>query len=290
MSKIGKAMLGIAAALLLASSGSAAAQQAPVVPAYVQVQFPTVPRQFCSEADYWRFINEVINPQYLLAAENAEKAARFRAAVESAINDYVQSDRPVPASLTALRKQAAADYAAHLRLSSEIDRLRGVAKQTPIIDCSAAQAQSQLPSPYSRYGSMPYSIQPAVYRAYMQFRDGRERCDPQAMDAALSELARLAKLAYDAFEGIATSYPGPFDQSDTPENQEYWGAEADKNYSARMLQKARAEARDCPRGVSPTEIFGGIAGMILNPPRDERDDVYRQDEQPPQEEEPPPPE
>jgi hypothetical protein len=231
----------------------ASAYQAPAAarPSYGPVQFPTVPKRFCSQQEYWRFLNDIINPRYLKAAENAEKAARFRAAVEEAINGYVQAGQPIPGELLVLRRQAAEDYAEQQRLSDEIARLRDQARRTPVVDCSNNKALGDL----LRVGVgalMPGDRGSRAPHSYSEFRDARERCDRAAMDAAIRELEEEAREAQERLNGIGDSMQGgPMDQADTPENNAYFAAEADAKEARRLLERARAEARTCPRSTEP---------------------------------------
>lgn len=114
----------------------------PVRPQIGGLAWPEMPKQFCTWEEYWKFINEVINPRYVQAAENLEKAAKFRSEVEQQVNDYVQQSKPVPAALRALRRQAIADVAEQQRLSDEAERIRGAAKAIPVVDCGQQPRQT----------------------------------------------------------------------------------------------------------------------------------------------------
>ncbi|MEO5578793.1 MAG: CAP domain-containing protein [Sphingomicrobium sp.] len=114
----------------------------PTRPSIDPLGWPVMPAFFCNWEDYWKFINEVINPRYEKAAENAEKAAKFRSEIEQQVNDHVQNDRPVPTALQALRRQAIADVAAQNRLFQEAEEIRGRAKAIPVIDCSKQGTQT----------------------------------------------------------------------------------------------------------------------------------------------------
>jgi hypothetical protein len=231
-----------------------AQQGLPVRPAYEPIQFPTVPSRFCSQEEYNRFLIEVINPQYLKAAENAEKAARFRAAVEAAINTYVQAGQPVPTALLVLRRQAAEDYAEQQRLSDEIARLRDRVRQTPIVDCGGQVLRNILQMGIGAMTPDQGQGHASASRHYARFKDARERCDRSAMDAALRDLEEDVREARDRFQGIADSMQGgPMDQADTPENNEYAAASGEYNEARRLLEKARAEARTCPRATEPPQ-------------------------------------
>jgi hypothetical protein len=231
-----------------------AQQGMPVRPAYEPIQFPTVPSRFCSQEEYNRFLIEVINPQYLKAAENAEKAARFRAAVEAAINTYVQAEQPVPTALLVLRRQAAEDYAEQQRLSDEIARLRDRVRQTPIVDCGGQVLQNIFQMGIGALAPDQGQGHASASRHYARFKDARERCDRGAMDAALRDLEEDVQEARDRFQGIADSMQGgPMDQADTPENNEYAAASGEYNEARRLLEKARAEARTCPRAIEPPQ-------------------------------------
>lgn len=220
----------------------------PQAPTYPQVTFPTVPTHFCSEEEYWRFLTEVINPQYNRAAENAEAAARFRSQVEQAVNAHVQAGRPVPADLRALRARAHREFAEQQRLSDEIARLRDRMRRTPIIDCSKKEPShgSLLPPP-SRYGPVsPNSLHALIYGAYSDFMDARQRCDLAVMNREIAELERHAREAKEAYDGIAMGMQGPFDQEPSPENLAFWAAEADMKAAQRLLDRARRERASCP--------------------------------------------
>jgi Cysteine-rich secretory protein family len=241
----------------------AQAPSLPRPPTYAPVNFPTVPTQFCSQDEYWKFINEVINPPYLRAAENAEVAAHFRTQVEVAANAYVQAGKPIPAALNALRRRAQAELTEKDRLSDEIAKLRDRARRTPVVDCSKPKpaAESAL-SP--RYGlARPDSTNARIYRAYSQFMDARERCDREVMSAMVAELERLAAEAKASYDGIASSYQGPFDQEETPENLAFWSAEADMRAANQMLTRARAEQARCPCNQPPRSVAAGPAAPAL---------------------------
>jgi hypothetical protein len=226
----------------------------PQAATYEPVGFPTVPTHFCSQDEYWRFINDVINPEYLRAAENAEKAAAFRASVERAVNGYVQAGRPIPADLAALRRRAQSDYAEQQRLSDEIAKLRDRARHTPVTDCSKQeQSHGSVATPRGEI-RLPGDSNGRLYRTYSAFADARDRCDRAAMAAALTELEDMAKEARESAEGIADSMQGgPLDQADTPENHAYWEAEADRKTAEQLLARARAAQARCPcNPLTPT--------------------------------------
>ena len=96
----------------------------PQRPSYDPLNWPPMPPHFCSWDEYWKFINGLINPLYEKAAENAERAAKFRSAVEQAVNDHVQNDRPVPPALAALRRQAIADVAEQIAFPASPSEIR----------------------------------------------------------------------------------------------------------------------------------------------------------------------
>lgn len=127
----------------------------PQRPAYDPLNWPPFPPHFCSWDEYWKFINERINPLYEKAAENALLASRFRTQVEVAINNLVQADKPVPAALQALRRQAIADVAAQDRLSRESEDIRRRAKAIPVIDCRQPTQQADTPRTEVRTGQAP---------------------------------------------------------------------------------------------------------------------------------------
>lgn len=231
--------------------------QFPVPPTYAQIGFPTVPTHFCSEAEYWKFINEVINPQYLRTAENAELAARFRSQVSQAVNSFVQAGRPVPASLRALERRANSEFAEQQRISARMAQLRGRAGRTPIIDCSKERkAGGTAGTSTNRFDIVrDGDLGEHLWRAYREFEDARDRCDLAKMEAALAELERLAKYAHEIFSGIAMSlHGGPFPNQDpTPEEWEFYDAEADHKAAQRLLARVRAaRAAECYPCVAPS--------------------------------------
>lgn len=233
---------------------AAATPPLPQPPTYARILFPTVPKHFCSEAEYWKFINEVMNPPYLQSADNAQKAAKFRADVEQAVNANVQSGLPVPADLQALRRRAHSEYAEHQRISNRMAQLRATAGRTPIIDCSKQEeTHGSVGAPGDRFG-IPDDMNAALWAAYSRFEDARERCDQVQMAAALAELERLAKMAQNTFSSIAGSlHGGPFDQAPTPENIAFHEAEAEARLAKRLLARARtARARECYPCIQPT--------------------------------------
>ena len=245
--------MAIAPAPALAQQGA----RYPVPPTYAPIGFPTVPTHFCSEAEYWKFINEVINPQYLRTAENAERAARFRSEVSQAVNAFVQAGRAVPAELRSLERRANSEFAEHQRISERMAQLRGRAGRTPIIDCSKEQkpggGTGTTPGPFD-INPREIELRQKLWRAYSEFEDARERCDQVKMSEALAELERLAKDAHDLFSGIAMSmHGGPFpDQDPTPEEWEFYDAEADHKTAQRLLARARAaRAAECFPCISP---------------------------------------
>lgn len=231
--------------------------QLPGPPTYAPISFPTVPKHFCSEAEYWKFINEVINPQYLRTAENAERAARFRSQVSQSVNSYVQAGRAVPASLRSLERRANSEFAEQQRISDRMAQLRGRAGRTPIFDCSKEQKSGDgigtTPGPFDIHPAEA-ELRRRIWRAYSEFEDARERCDQTKMAEALAELEKLAKDAHDLFSGIAMSmHGGPFPNQDpTPEEWEFYDAEADHKTAQRLLARARAaRANDCIPCVQP---------------------------------------
>lgn len=257
------AILLMAAATALASASPAWAQTfrappSPQPPTYAPISFPTVPKHFCSTEEYWKFINEVINPQVLRAAENAEAAARFRSQVEQAVNAYVQADQPVPASLQAQRRRAQEEFSRQQQIYDRLAKLRGTAGRTPIIDCSKEQ---KVDGGTETTGPQPFDIVPAegelrrkLWNAYRRYEDGRERCDAAQMAEALAELERLAKLAKEIFNNIAGSMMGgPFpDQDPPPQDWPYYDAQADLKTAEMLRDRARrARAQDCVPCLPP---------------------------------------
>lgn len=117
------------------------APDTPQRPSYEPLNWPPLPKHFCSLDEYWDFIINKINPLYLKAADNAYAAARFRTQVSRAINAHVQNDQPVPEALRALDRQAAADVREQNRLSAESEAIRRRAKAIPVIDCTEPQAE-----------------------------------------------------------------------------------------------------------------------------------------------------
>jgi hypothetical protein len=208
------------------------------------VRFPTVPRYFCSEEERQRFVIDVINPEYLRAAENAEAAARRRTQIDAQINEHVQAGRAVPAELAARRREAAAEFAAQQRLSDEIARLRDRARQTPVIDCRT-----------SARGSQTGQLQPGglgdwLSRASSRFNDARERCDRKEMADAIRELERLLS---EARQHLAELQSGIQDERylDDRAQQELSEAETDVRWAERLLAEARARQASCPRPSEP---------------------------------------
>lgn len=229
--------------------------QLPVPPTYAPISFPTVPTHFCSEAEYWKFINEVINPQYLRTAENAERAARFRSQVSQSVNSYVQAGRAVPAELRSLERRANSEFAEQQRISARMAQLRGRAGRTPIIDCSKEKPDGGIGTASGSLDTIPgeSDLRRRLWRAYLEFEDARDRCDRAKMEAALRELEELAKDARELFSGIATSmHGGPMDQEIQPGEEAYYEAEATNRHAQSLLRRARAaRAAECYPCVAP---------------------------------------
>jgi hypothetical protein len=122
----------------LAPDASAPPPALPVRPVYDVID-ATSPPSFCSEAERRQFVIDSIDPMYVKSAENAERAAEFRTAVERAVNAQVQADRPISPELTELRRQAADDFRKQENLARFMEDFRAQALKTPIVDCRAPE-------------------------------------------------------------------------------------------------------------------------------------------------------
>lgn len=190
----------------------------PQRPAADALIWPPFPPHFCSWDDYWAFVNQ-LNQLTERVAENAERAAKYRADVERAINAYVQNDRPVPRQLLEQRRQANADYEGATRRLAEADANVRRAKAIPVIDCRQPRQQQEPPrtepprpdatpptttGPKFQTGSVLDGIRNRAWAKVEEMKADYDRCDAAAYERALRELERLleeAKLARGAATG-----------------------------------------------------------------------------------------
>ena len=183
--------------------------QAPAVPQRPATDAPASPEfppHFCSWDDYWAFVDR-LNLLAERAAENAEKAAKFRAEVERAINTYVQNDRAVPAQLLDQRRQANRDFADANRRLAEADANVRRAKAIRVIDCRQPQPRqdpgTQSPpanvpppaGPKFQTGSPLDGIRNRAWTKVEEMKAAYDRCDPAAYERALHELEALLEEA-----------------------------------------------------------------------------------------------
>lgn len=165
------------------AAGPPSSTPLPLRPSIDPIAWPALPPYFCSWEEYWKFIIEQINPRYEKAAEDAEKAARFRTQVEVQVNDLVQAGKPVPPALAATRRQAIADVAKFNRLSAEAAEIRGRAGRIPVIDCRKQGTQT---------GAAP---QTAPSQVALDERDARRIQGQQEWIAGIeADIARLEPL------------------------------------------------------------------------------------------------
>jgi hypothetical protein len=200
----------------------------PQRPATGVLNWPALPDHFCSWDDYAKFLREQVDPLYLRAAEDAERAAHFRAEVERAVNSYVQNDRPVPPELIARRRQAIADVAEADRKMRESEDFRRRAKAIPVIDCrkpantEPARADPPRtepprtePGPKFQTGSLFDDMRNQIYATVNEMQAAYDRCDVATYERLLADLERLYEQARLA-RGAATG-SGEFSRIDAKE-------------------------------------------------------------------------
>lgn len=165
----------------------------PLRPSIDPLGWPSMPPHFCSWEEYWKFIIEQINPRYERAAEDAEKAARFRTQVEVQVNNLVQQGKPIPPALAALRRQAIADVAKYDRLSAESEDIRRRAKAIPVIDCR--QPQTQPPAQDLRTGQATTKEMPRWARGLDAIDQANVRTQERIIDGVEADLKALEDMA-----------------------------------------------------------------------------------------------